>query len=117
MRRVLFLLISLGLTVDLFGQTAVSQPRREEKDKANQQVENEQKRRALHASAIGFRGETAFKEKDIRTALKEQINTIDDYGLTPARADDVAFFLELFYRKHGYAKVDVHYNIEGDRLR
>ena len=38
--------------------------------------------------------------------------------MSPARADDLAFFLEVFYRKHGYAKVDVHYVIEsGDRLR
>jgi outer membrane protein assembly complex protein YaeT len=50
--------------------------------------------------------------------LKEEITTIDDYGLSPARADDVAFFLEVFYRKHGYAKVDVHYTIESqNRLR
>ena len=49
----------------------------------------------------------------MRTALKEQIATIHDFGLTAARADDAAFFLELFYRKHGYAKVDVQYPIEG----
>jgi outer membrane protein assembly complex protein YaeT len=37
--------------------------------------------------------------------------------LTAARGDDAAFFLELFYRKHGYAKVSVRYAIEsGDRL-
>ena len=59
----------------------------------------------------------AFKDKELRSQLKEQIATIDDYGLTPARADDLAFFLELIYRKHGYAKVNVHYKIEsGNRL-
>ena len=50
--------------------------------------------------------------------MKEQITTIDDYGLTAARGDDLAFFLEVFYRKHGYTKVNVRYAIEsGDRLR
>ena len=65
---------------------------------------------------IEFRGQAAFKEKELRSILKEQISTIDDYGLTAARGDDAAFFLELFYRKHGYAKVSVRYSIDGDRL-
>jgi outer membrane protein insertion porin family len=117
MRAVILVVLLLGAAGGLFGQSAVSQPRREEKDKAAQKVENAQKKQALHASIIEIRGQTAFKDKELRNALKEQITTIDDFGLSPARADDVAFFLELFYRKHGYAKVDVHYAIEGDKLR
>src|SRR4051812_16497593 len=117
MRKLFLLALLAGFAATAFGQAPISQPRREEKDKAQQKVENEQKKRALNASIIEFRGATAFKDKDLRTALKEQITTVDDFGLSPARADDVAFFLELFYRKHGYAKVDVHYSIEGDRLR
>ena len=59
----------------------------------------------------------AFSDKELRSQLKEQITTIETYGLSAARGDDAAFFLELFYRKHGYAKVNVHYTIEaGDRL-
>src|SRR5581483_2215162 len=39
-------------------------------------------------------------------------------GLSPARADDLAFFVEVFYRKHGYTKASVKYKIQGrDRLR
>ena len=30
-----------------------------------------------------------------------------------AARDDAAFFLALFYRKHGYSKVDVYYKIDG----
>jgi outer membrane protein assembly factor BamA len=116
MRRTLFLIVYAGLATGVFGQTAVNVPR-EEKDKAQRKVEKEQKKRAIHASIIEFRGASAFKEKDLRTALKEQITTIDDFGLSAPRADDVAFFLELFYRKHGYAKVSVHYTVEGDQLR
>ncbi len=116
MRRALLLILGLGLTSDLFGQNAVSPPRVEAKQKAKQQAEKEQRKRALTAGIIRFDGNTAFSEDDLRTALKEQITTISDYGLSAARADDVAFFLELFYRKHGYAKVDVRYQIEGDRV-
>jgi outer membrane protein assembly complex protein YaeT len=78
----------------------------------------EQEKRARQASIIEFRGEQAFNEKDLRAALKEEITTIEDFGLSPARADDLAFFTEVFYRKHGYADVNVHYAIESqNRVR
>ena len=119
MRWVLIPAAVCGIAVapSAWGQGAVSQPEREARDKAQQKAEKAQQKSALQSTAIDFRGETAFGEKDLRTALKEQITTIDQYGLSAARADDVAFFLELFYRKHGYAKADVHYAIDGDRLR
>src|SRR5213079_2912334 len=92
--------------------------RPEERQKAQQAVVKEQEKRAKHASIIEFRGGQAFKEKELRTALKEEITTIEDFGLSPARGDDLAFFLEVFYRKHGYADVNVHYAIESqNRLR
>ncbi|HXI74825.1 MAG TPA: hypothetical protein VNG94_04520, partial [Pyrinomonadaceae bacterium] len=86
--------------------------RPEQQQKARRAVVKEQEKRAKRASIIEFRGEQAFKEKELRVALKEEITTVEDFGLSPARADDLAFFLEVFYRKHGYAKVDVHYVIE-----
>jgi outer membrane protein assembly complex protein YaeT len=114
---------SLGLAIALsflgvaaFGQSAVKVPKVEEKDKAENAIKKQQEKKAQRTSVIEFRGEAAFKEKELRSILKEQITTIDDYGLTPARGDDAAFFLELFYRKHGYAKVNVRYSIDGDRL-
>src|SRR5437660_7327816 len=92
--------------------------RPEDQQKARRAVVKQQEKRAKQTSIIEFRGQQAFKEKDLRVALKEEITTIEDFGLSPARADDLAFFVEVFYRKHGYAKVDVHYVIEsGDRLR
>src|SRR5436305_11722125 len=67
---------------------------------------------------VEFSGQQAFKEKDLRSAVKEQLATVERYGLTPARGDDLAFFVEVFYRKHGYTKTSVHYKIESrDRLR
>src|SRR5436190_7052322 len=99
-------------------QTAVDVPRPEEKDRAQRAIAKQQEKKAQRTSVIEFRGQQAFNEKVLRSELKEQISTIDQYGLTPARGDDAAFFLELFYRKHGYAKVKVRYAIaSGDVLR
>jgi outer membrane protein insertion porin family len=116
-------IVSLGLAVALsfvgvaaLAQTAVQVPKVEEKDKAERAIKKQQEKKAQRTSVIEFRGETAFKDKELRSILKEQITTIDDYGLTAARGDDAAFFLELFYRKHGYAKVSVRYTIDGERL-
>src|SRR6266704_2799377 len=92
--------------------------RPEERQKARRAVVKEQEKRAKQASIIEFRGQQAFTEKELRSALKEEITTIEDFGLSPARADDLAFFLEVFYRKHGFTKVNVHYLIEsGSRVR
>src|ERR1700682_2980794 len=119
MSRVFFIIFCSGLLMQAApAQTAVKVPRPEEKDRAQRAVAKQQEKKAQHTSVIEFRGQAAFDEKTLRSQLKEQITTIDEYGLQPARGDDAAFFLELFYRKHGYAKVSVRYTIEpGDRLR
>src|SRR5256885_3162792 len=122
-KRTWLQIASLGLAITLsfigvaaFGQSAVKVPKVEEKDKAEKAIKKEQEKKAQRTSVIEFRGQAAFNEKELRSILKEQITTIYDYGLTPARGDDAAFFLELFYRKHGYAKVSVRDSINGDRL-
>src|SRR5216110_1345436 len=115
---VLFFLGSVALVIEAAAQTAVDVTRPEERQKAQRAVVKEQEKRAKHASIIEFRGQQAFQDKELRSALKEEITTVEDFGLTPARADDLAFFLAVFYRKHGYAKVNVRYVIEsGNRLR
>jgi outer membrane protein insertion porin family len=114
----LFSLGSVALAFEVAAQSAVDVARPEERQKERRAIEKAQAKRAKQASIIEFRGEQAFTEKELRVALKEEIATIEDFGLSPARADDLAFFLEVFYRKHGYAKVNVHYAIEsGSRLR
>ena len=116
--RVIFCLGSVALAFEVAAQDAVDVTRPEELQKAEQAVVKQQEKRAKQASVIEFRGAQAFKEKELRTALKEEITTIEDFGLSPARADDLAFFLEIFYRKHGYADVNVHSAIESqNRLR
>ncbi len=113
-----FFLCNLAATLELAAQTAVDVPRAEEKQKQTNAVAKEQEKHAQATTTVEFSGEQAFKEKDLRSAVKEQLATVDRYGLTPARADDLAFFVEVFYRKHGYTKASVHYKIENrDRLR
>src|SRR5256886_2842726 len=114
----LFSLGSVALAFEVAAQSAVDGVRPEQQQREKRAVVKEQEKRAKQASIIEFRGEQAFAEKELRVALKEEITTIEDFGLSPARADDLAFFLEVFYRRHGYAKVNVHYVIEsGSRLR
>jgi outer membrane protein insertion porin family len=118
MRRIVLIIVcSITLVTRGSAQHTVDVPQ-EQKDKAQRQVAKQQEKKAQKTSTIEFQGQHAFSEKDLRSQLKEQIATIDDFGLTSARADDAAFFLELFYRKHGYSKVSVHYVIESsNRLR
>jgi outer membrane protein insertion porin family len=116
-RLVLIVLSSIALTVSVGAQHATDVAR-EQKDKAQRQAAKQQEKKAQRTNVVEFQGAHAFSEKDLRSQLKEQLATIDEYGLTSARADDAAFFLELIYRKHGYAKVNVHYVIESpNRLR
>jgi outer membrane protein insertion porin family len=115
---VFFCLGSAALALEVAAQSAVDVERPEERQRERRAVEKAQEKRAKRTSIIEFRGQQAFTEKELRSALKEEITTIEDFGLIPARADDMAFFLEVFYRKHGYAKVNVHYVIEsGSRMR
>ncbi|HMJ06720.1 MAG TPA: BamA/TamA family outer membrane protein [Chthoniobacterales bacterium] len=97
-------------------QRVVDAPRIEEKDKAERQV-NKAQEKIAQSSNVTISGASAFKEDELRSQLKEQITAIGELGLTAARADDAAFLLELFYRKHGYEKAEVHYSIAGSRLR
>src|SRR5437899_663588 len=114
---VVFLALMIVTSVsDLRGQSGVDVKRPEQAAREHKFVEHQEEKKA-QATNLEIRGATAFKEEELRSVLKEEIATIHDFGLTAARADDAAFFLELFYRKHGYAKVDVHYSIEsGSRL-
>jgi outer membrane protein insertion porin family len=118
MRPAFLFLCSAFVVSNLAGQTAIDVPKPEEKAKEEHEVAKQQEKRAQHTTNIEFSGEKSFGEKELRSQLKEQIATLNELELTPARADDLAFFLEVFYRKHGFVKVSVHYKIEGgDRLR
>jgi outer membrane protein assembly complex protein YaeT len=65
---------------------------------------------------IEITGEKAISEKEIRDAEAEEIRDIIEKGATPARADDLAYYVASYYRKAGYAKVAVEYEIHGDKV-
>jgi outer membrane protein insertion porin family len=99
------------------GQAAVQLPQQQQKEK-QQKVQAKQQERVAQQANLEIAGNTAFSEKELRSQLKEQITFIEQNGLTAARADDAAFFLELFYKKHGYAKVNVSYTlVSANRFR
>lgn len=58
-----------------------------------------------------FRGAIHFNENQLRAPIAEQIEALDAEGLTPATADDTAFFIALFYRKQGYSQVETSWTI------
>src|SRR6478672_9955143 len=118
MRRLLFLVLSLFVAVSASAQEGGRPVRAEEKAAEQHATAKAQEKKAVRSDLIQLEGEKSFSDKELRSQLKEQVATISDFGLTPARADDAAFFLELFYRKHGFMNASVHYVIEsGGRLR
>ncbi len=116
MKPLLLLLLPLAL---LGGpvRAAVEAQRMEEKEEAERAV-TKQKKKVAQQSNLEIVGADSFADKVLRDHLKEQLTSIEQLGLTAPRADDTAFFLELFYRKHGHSKVNVTYAIlPGSKLR
>lgn len=56
-------------------------------------------------------GLTSFKFETVRAAIDDQIEAIDEAGLSGALADDAAFFLGVFLRKNGYPHAEVTWEI------
>ncbi|MEO6789228.1 MAG: BamA/TamA family outer membrane protein [Chthoniobacteraceae bacterium] len=65
---------------------------------------------------VSFSGATNFTPEKLRSVLGEQIGEISASGLTPARADDAAWFLGLFYRKQGFPSAEATFDIRGSQL-
>ena len=98
MRRTIRLILCNALAGSaLLAQSALDLPQQEERDKAKRAVAKQQEKQAQRASVIEFRGQHAFDEKELRSQLKEQITTIDDFGLTAARARRSRFFSWQFF--------------------
>jgi outer membrane protein insertion porin family len=68
------------------------------------------------ASRVRFVGNTKFSDKELRVALADPLAAIQQRGLSLPLADDTAYYLGVFYRRHGYAAVDVKYMIQGPYL-
>ncbi len=92
-------------------QAAAAEPTRAPKPAENAAAQNATDR-------IELVGVKSLNEADVRNALAEPAESIGREGVTPANADDAAFFAELFYRKRGFPRVSVAYAIVGGgRLR
>jgi outer membrane protein assembly complex protein YaeT len=72
--------------------------------------------KSAEQSKVQFSGATSFKDEELRTAIAQHILEIDEKGVSPARADDTAFYVGAFYRKNGFAKVQTDYTIAGDKV-
>ncbi len=70
-------------------------------------------RKNVHVD-VRFSGIKGVQEEDLRTAAGEIISSIEARGLTPPRADDVAFYVEVYYRRHGYGFALVDWKITND---
>ncbi|HEX8312651.1 MAG TPA: outer membrane protein assembly factor BamA [Chthoniobacteraceae bacterium] len=71
---------------------------------------------AAGSASVRFVGAGAFSDEQLRSAIATQLREVQESGLSPARADDSAFFLASFYRKNGYMRVEVEYQISGQTL-
>jgi outer membrane protein assembly factor BamA len=65
---------------------------------------------------LDFEGNKTFTADQLRAPIAEQIRELQEKGVTPVRADDTAFYVGAFYRKNGFSKAAVEYQIRGDRL-
>src|SRR5262249_31136141 len=68
------------------------------------------------ASRVRFVGNTRFDDRALKTALADPLSAIEQRGLSLPLADDTAYYLGVFYRRHGYPAVDVKYKIQGPYL-
>lgn len=69
---------------------------------------------AKAADLVRFQGLQSISPEQARTWLKPQITFINSTGVSMARADDVAYFLENAMRERGYKKASVDWKLVGD---
>src|SRR4029434_8221999 len=67
-------------------------------------------------ASVQCSGVRSFKEEEIRAAIGEQVREIDEKGVSPARADDAAYYVATFYRKAGFSKVETSFQITGKQV-
>jgi outer membrane protein assembly complex protein YaeT len=65
---------------------------------------------------VDFTGQQTFTEEQLMAPLLENVREITESGVTPARADDLAFYIGSFYRKAGFSQVAVDYEIRGEKV-
>jgi outer membrane protein insertion porin family len=64
------------------------------------------------AGRVRFVGNTKFSSRELSAAVADPLAAIQQQGLNLPLADDTAYYLGVFYRRHGYPEVDVKYKIQ-----
>ncbi len=62
---------------------------------------------------VEYVGNEAFTAEELAKGIEQQYRTVETYGLDEASLYDLEYFLEVFYRKHGYTQVAVDSAITG----
>ena len=65
---------------------------------------------------VEFTGEKTFTKDELMAPLLEEVRELTEHGVTPARADDLAFYVGSFYRKAGFSQVAVDFDIRGGKV-
>lgn len=102
MRKLLWLIIALAAS-----STAVLAARSLSEVLPFQKEEN---------SRVRFLGNQELTDEAIREATAATLRDIESQGISPARADDIAYYVGAFYRRSGFSKVDTTYAIQGNRI-
>jgi outer membrane protein insertion porin family len=64
------------------------------------------------AARVRFIGNTKFSNRELSSAIADPLTAIQQRGLSLPLADDTAYYLGVYYRRHGYPEVDVKYKIQ-----
>jgi outer membrane protein insertion porin family len=64
------------------------------------------------AARVRFVGNTKFSSRELSSAITDVLAAIQQKGLSLPLADDTAYYIGVYYRRHGYPAVDVKYKIE-----
>ncbi len=62
---------------------------------------------------VEYVGNESFTSEQLAKGIEQQYRTVETYGLDDASIYDLEYFLEVFYRKHGYTQVEVDSAILG----
>jgi outer membrane protein insertion porin family len=68
------------------------------------------------ASKVGFIGNTSFTREELLAGIRDPLLAIAQEGVTEPVADDLAYYVEVFYRRRGYPAVEARYRIAGGNV-
>lgn len=70
----------------------------------------------IHAQQVRIDGLTTVSSEKAREWIRSQIQFVESAGVSRARADDLAFYLENALREQGYSEATVKWAIEGSQI-